>query len=332
MLDQKKNIAWGIIGCGNVTELKSGPAFNKVNGSSLVAVMRRDAEKAADYALRHKVPKWYSDADALINDPEVNAIYIATPPHMHEAYTLAALKAGKPVYVEKPMSVNTSSCKKMLEASEAYGVKLSIAHYRRALPVFLKIKELLHHNTIGNIRSVRISMLQPDQSAIITQTENNWRVNPELSGAGLFYDLAPHQLDLVMFFFGNPVYRNGISANQAKLYPAEDIVIGIMELPHQVLFSGEWCFTTAPGLKEDIFEIVGSEGKISFPVFGQEIIIRRGDREEKIKFDAPEHIQQPMIELVTKFFKGEGNNPCSAKDAIASMEVMEQFVYGKDEK
>ena len=87
-------INWGIIGCGDVTEVKSGPAFNKVPGSKLVAVMRRDAAKAADYAKRHNVPRWYNDAEALINDAEVNAIYIATPPSSHAAYALAAIKAG----------------------------------------------------------------------------------------------------------------------------------------------------------------------------------------------------------------------------------------------
>ena len=99
-----EKIKWGIIGCGDVTEVKSGPAFNKVKNSGLVAVMRRDAEKAEDYARRHTVPKWYSDANKLIHDPEVNAIYIATPPSSHEEYTMAAFDAGKPVYVEKPMS------------------------------------------------------------------------------------------------------------------------------------------------------------------------------------------------------------------------------------
>src|SRR4028118_950403 len=108
---------WGIIGCGDVTEVKSGPAFNKVSNSRLVAVMRRDAAKAKDYAQRHQVAKWYSDPQQLINDPEVNAVYVATPPLSHEEYTVAALQAGKPVYVEKPMSVNMGAAERMLKAS-----------------------------------------------------------------------------------------------------------------------------------------------------------------------------------------------------------------------
>ncbi|MCX6333190.1 MAG: Gfo/Idh/MocA family oxidoreductase, partial [Bacteroidia bacterium] len=81
-------INWGIIGCGNVTEVKSGPAFNKVNNSRLIAVMRRDAVLAEDYASRHNVPKFYTDASKLINDPEINAVYIATPPSSHAEYAL----------------------------------------------------------------------------------------------------------------------------------------------------------------------------------------------------------------------------------------------------
>ena len=328
MPNTKNHIAWGIIGCGNVTEIKSGPAFNLIANSSLEAVMRRDAEKAADYAKRHGVPKWYDTADALINDPKVTAIYIATPPHMHEQYAIAAMRAGKPVYVEKPMSLDTASCKKMMTVSVDTQVKLCVAHYRRALPMFLKIKQLLVDQSIGAIRSVRISMLQPDQSAMITQTTDNWRVNPALSGAGLFYDLAPHQLDLLVYFFGKPTAMFGFSANQAGLYTAEDIVTGILKLPDNVLFTGQWCFTTNAETKEDIFEIIGSEGKITFPVFGHTVHIKKGSVDELLQFEPPKHIQQPMIEKVTNYFNGIGHNPCSAADALTSMEIMEKFVYG----
>lgn len=321
-------IRWGIIGCGNVTEKKSGPAFNKVPDSALIAVMRRDTAKARDYAERHGVAKWYDDADQLINDPDINAIYIATPPGPHEAYVIAALAAGKNVYVEKPMSTTVASCLSMKAAAEKNQGKLCIAHYRRALPMFLKVKELIQSHAIGTIRTVRISMLQQDKSNVIASTETNWRVDPAVAGAGLFYDLAPHQLDLVVYFFGSPVAYYGISANQAGLYQAEDVVTGVMELPEKVLFTGQWCYTVGKGAEEDMFEIIGSEGKISFPVFGQEITITKGTEKEVIHFEPPAHIQQPMIEKIVQYFSGNGTNPCSASDAIESMQVMEAFAYG----
>ena len=123
-------VRWGIIGCGNVTEVKSGPAFQKADGSALVAVMRRNGEKAKDYALRHGVPKWTDNADALIHDPDVDAVYIATPPDSHAMYTKRVAEAGKPVYVEKPMGRTYSECCDMLDVCKQMGVPLFVANSR----------------------------------------------------------------------------------------------------------------------------------------------------------------------------------------------------------
>lgn len=322
-------INWGIIGCGNVTEVKSGPAFNKIPNSSLVAVMRRDGAKAEDYAKRHHVPKWYDDAAQLINDPSINAIYVATPPGSHEEYAIAAINAGKPVYVEKPMSTGLASCLRMGAAADASGVKLTVAHYRRALPMFNKVKELINEKAIGDIRTVRLSMLQQDKSAIISNTATNWRVDPAIAGAGLFYDLAPHQIDIILYFFGNPVESYGLSANLSGLYKVEDVVTGVMRLPGNILFNGQWCFTAGESAQEDICEIVGSKGKISFPVFGHKVTVKTDAGENVIGFQPPPHIQQAMIEKVVKYFLGKADNPCSAADAIESMKVMERFAYDK---
>jgi predicted dehydrogenase len=189
-------INWGIIGCGDVTELKSGPAFNKVRDSQLVAVMRRSREKAMDYAMRHNVPKWYDDADRLIGDPEVNAIYIATPPSSHEELTLAVLKAGKPVYLEKPMTIHSPSAERICNAVKASGGKLVVAHYRRGQPLFRKIKDLISTGAIGRIRLARLSLFKRSLSKEELLVEKTaWRVDPAMAGGGLFHDLSPHQLD-----------------------------------------------------------------------------------------------------------------------------------------
>lgn len=320
-------IRWGMIGCGSVTEVKSGPAFNKVPNSKLVAVMRRDATKLKDYAERHQVPYYFTNVDELIHHPEVDAIYIATPPKFHAAYAEMAMKLGKPVYVEKPMALNVAECEKIQQISNETGVKLVVAHYRRALPLFLKVKNLLAENYIGVIKEVNIKMLkQPSPNC---GSADNWRVFPELAGGGLFYDLAPHQLDLVFFYFGNALSYHGKSENKAGLYPAEDYVQGTMQLNNDITFNGVWDFTVAPGLEKDIFEIIGDKGKISFPVFGNDIHIQKNGEQELIHFDPPMHNQQNLIEQVVKYFLGNGVNPCSASDALQSMSVMEAFVYGK---
>lgn len=318
-------IKWGIIGCGDVTEVKSGPGFNKANNSELVAVMRRNAAKAEDYAKRHNVPKWYTNADDLINDPEVNAIYIATPPLNHEEYTIAALKAGKPVYVEKPMTMNSASAIRMAEAEKEYNTRLTVAHYRRGLPLFIKIKELIDTKEIGDVRFVNLKMLQPHQSDLITKTEDNWRVNPEVSGGGLFHDLAPHQIDLMLYFFGKTKSSKGFAVNQAGYYPADDLVSGEILFDNKVIFNGTWCFTVPAEEKTDLVEIIGSEGKISFAVFGQYYAITKKGREERFEIPAPPHIQQPMIQLVVEYFSGKGENPCPAFEGIEVMKIIDNF-------
>ena len=131
-----KLIKWGFIGCGEVTEKKSGPAFNKVPGSSVVAVMSRNADRAKSYATRHGIARWYDDAQALLDDPEVNAVYIATPPSSHATYAIMAMKSGKPVYVEKPLAATYEECLRVNRVSRETGVPCFVAYYRRYLPYF----------------------------------------------------------------------------------------------------------------------------------------------------------------------------------------------------
>jgi predicted dehydrogenase len=315
-----KKIQWGIIGCGDVTEVKSGPAFNKVNHSQLVAVMRRNAEKAADYARRHAVPKWYDDAQRLIDDPEVNAIYIATPPQSHEAYTIQALKAGKPVYVEKPMATNSEAAARMLAVARERGIPLSVAHYRKAQPRFKNVKALLEANAIGAVRMINLQLVQPPQSSLIAKTDEFWRVDPAISGGGLFHDLSPHQLDLLQYFFGEVEAASGFATNQAGLYPADDLVTGTMLFKNGVFFNGVWCFSGAAKEEKDCINIIGSSGSIRFSTFStHHIILSKEGEEQVIPFDELPHVQQPMIDAVVQYFLGQAPNPSSAETAVETM-------------
>ena len=321
-----KKIQWGIIGCGDVTEVKSGPAFNKVSNSQLVAVMRRSAAKAADYARRHAVPKWYDDAQLLIDDPDVNAVYIATPPQSHEAYTIQALKAGKPVYVEKPMATDGAAAARMLAVANETGVKLSVAHYRKAQPRFKQLKALLETSEIGSVRMVNLLLVQPPQSSLIAKTDEFWRVDPAVSGGGLFHDLSPHQLDLMQFFFGDVEKASGFAMNQAGLYPADDLVTGNILFKRGVWFNGAWCFTGAEKEEKDLVEIIGSAGSIRFSTFStHHIVLSKKGEERLISFDELAHVQQPMIEAVVQYFLDQGPNPSSAESAVATMKIIDAF-------
>ena len=316
-------IRWGIIGCGNVTEIKSGPGFQKAQGSQLVAVMRRNATLAQDYALRHGVPKWYDDAQALIHDPDIDAIYIATPPDSHCVYTLAAARAGKPVYVEKPMALNTRECQEMVAACRDAGVPLFVAYYRRALPRFLKAKELVNSGAIGELRFVEIMLAQPVQ--IHPPEQLPWRLLPEVAGGGLFVDLASHTLDFLDFALG-PVSRVcGFARNQAGAYPAEDIVSAAFEFKNGVQAMGTWCFSSFEAA--DRITFVGSGGKVTLSTFGTEPVHLGTLSGDKL-FDLsnPPHIQQPLIQQVVNELLGMGSCVSTGESALRTTWVMDQLL------
>lgn len=322
MTDKMKNINWGIIGCGDVTEKKSGPAFNNIRGSHLHAVMRRDADKARDYALRHHVPKWYHESADLINDPDVNAIYIATPPSSHESLAIAALQAGKPVYLEKPMSTDSGSAKRIAAAAASYNIKLCIAHYRRQIPLFQKIRELLDNHYIGDIRIVNMQLLQ----SLPAHAGYNWRLDPSVSGGGFFHDLAPHQLDLLYYFFDEPKYIKGTSLNQGGYYAADDAVAGTLVFKQGIVMNGMWSFTVPASMQRDSCEIIGSEGSMHFSIFRMEnLSVTKNGQVEEMYFDPLPHVQQPMIEKVVEYFSEQGPNPCSGDDGVVVMEMIDAF-------
>ncbi len=324
-------VKWGVIGVGNVCEVKSAPAMKLVPGSDLVAVMRRDGQKARAYAEKHQVARWYDNADDLINDPGVNAIYIATPPHVHAELTQKAAQAGKPVYVEKPMARNHRECLEMIAVCEQARVPLFVAYYRRTLPNFLKIKELVDNGAIGDVRLVNIQMNQSKDPKIIISTDAHWRVDPEIAGGGYFYDLASHQLDFLDFLFGPIKAAKGMAANQAGIYPAEDVVSASFEFENGILGSGSWCFTTAEIANKDLTTIVGSKGQISYPTFGEPYVLLETDEKgaERFDFEMPKHIQYFLIESIVKELLGKGKCPSTGITAARTNWVMEQIVYGR---
>jgi len=322
-----KTIRWGIIGCGDVTEVKSGPGIQKAQNSSLVAVMRRNGNLAQDYAQRHDVPRWYDEGQALIHDPDVNAIYIATPPSSHKEYTLMAAQAGKTVYVEKPMALNFNECQEMIDACQEAGISLFVAYYRRSLARFLKIKELLDSGAIGDIRFVSITLYQPVRPQEMDSSNLPWRVLPEIAGGGLFLDLASHQLDFLDYVLGPITAVRGFASNQAGHYPSEDIVTGSFQFASGVHGTGSWCFTSFETV--DRTEIVGSKGRITYSTFGSgPVLLTTSDGDTEFAIDYPAHIQQPLIQSVVDDLLGVGHCPSSGESGARTTWVMDQMLAG----
>ena len=324
-----KQINWGFIGCGEVTEKKSGPAFNEVEGSQVVAVMSRSENKARSYAERHHVRKWYTDASELIEDPDVNAVYIATPPSSHATFAIMAMRAGKPCYIEKPLAASYNDCIRINRISEQTGVPCFVAYYRRYLPYFQKVKEIIESGTIGNVVNVQVRFSVPPRDLDFQSgKEMPWRLQPDIAGGGYFYDLAPHQIDLLQNLFGVITRAHGYPANRAHLYQAEDTLSACFFFESGIPGSGSWCFVGHESAKEDCIEVIGEKGSLLFSVFTyQPIEVITSEGKNLITVPNPPYVQLPLIKSVIQHLQGIGKCDCTSVSATAVNWVLDRVLW-----
>ncbi len=319
-----KKIRWGIIGCGNVTELKSGPAYQKTVGFEIVAVMRRDKEKAADYAKRHGIKKYYSNADDLINDPEVDAVYIATPPDSHKFYGLKVALAGKPCCIEKPLAPNYEDSLAIHEAFLSKNIPLFVAYYRRALPRFENIKSWVDNKEIGEIRHINWNYFRPPSSLDLSK-EYNWRTDSAIAPGGYFDDLASHGLDFFVYLFGKVAVASGISLNQQKLYSSKDAITANWLHESGITGSGSWNFGCE--FLEDTVTIYGSKGKITFSLFEENNIVLETEKGKTEMFIAhPENVQLYHVQKMKEHLFGESTHPSLGESAVHANWIMDRIL------
>jgi predicted dehydrogenase len=317
-----KIVRWGIVGCGDVTEVKSGPAFQKARGSSLVAVMRRDRARAEDYARRHGVARVHATAEALIDDADVDAVYIATPPSSHCTLALRTAAAGKPCLVEKPMAMSYEECARMNDAFSAAGVPLWVAYYRRALPRFLLVRDLLRAGAIGRVTSVH---LERWETLAAGERAAGWRFDPAVAGAGLVFDLASHGLDLVDFLIGPITEVSGRAINTGGAYAAEDVTACAFGIDGRVLGTGIWNFNGP--YTRDALVIVGTAAELRAPVFADEDVVVRADGAETVhRVRNPPHVHQPLIETIVDELLGRGRAESTGESAARTSWVLDRLV------
>ncbi len=321
---EEKPVRWGIIGCGAVCEVKSGPAFSKVEGSELVAVMRRNFDLARDFAERHNVPRFYSNAEALIADQDVDAVYIATPPSSHREYALQVAKAGKICCIEKPMAVSYRECVEINNAFEEKNIPVFVAYYRRSLPRFKQIKSWLEQKLIGDPIHLQWTFRQP-HSEIDIKRKKNWRTQFDIAGGGYFVDLASHGLNLFSWLMGEIVKANGVKSNQHGLYEVEDAVCGSWLFESGVTGAGSWHFGSNDNLDEVI--IHGKKGRIRFSIFTDDALkLDNGTIEKPLFINNPEHIQYVHVQNIIRHLRGEIVHPSLGNSAARTSWVMDKIL------
>jgi 1,5-anhydro-D-fructose reductase (1,5-anhydro-D-mannitol-forming) len=313
-------IRWGIVGCGDVCEVKSGPGFQKARDSELVAVMRRNPQLAEDFARRHGVPRWYDDADRLIADPEVDAVYVATPPGSHCEYARKVAAAGKPCLMEKPMARNRRECDEMIGLFESAGQKVFVAYYRRSQDRFQKVRGLLAE--LGPLKTVSYRHAQRPLPAD-DSGDLPWRVEAEPAGGGLVMDVGCHALDMIDFLFGPLAEVSGNATNRGGQYAVEDFVDIAWQHDGGITGSAEFDFQAdAPA---DKLMVTGEGVSLSVPIFdpGPIVLQRRDEAATEIGYEQPEHVHQPFIQDVVDELTGRGTCPGSAGSARRTSVVLD---------
>ncbi len=323
----KEKVHWGMIGCGEVTEKKSAPAFNLIDHSTLAGVTSRSLEKARAYAEQHQVPHVYQSVEAMLADHRIDAVYVATPPSSHAQYAIQAMKAGRAVYVEKPMAASFEECLKMNEVAEQCKLPLFVAYYRRSMEYFLKVRQLLEEDVVGKPMLCQSSLFLPPREADMDRQNLPWRVVPSISGGGYFHDMGCHELDILLFLFGDVRSVSGSAGNYGGLYPPEDTVMASIEFENGLLYQGAWCFVAPEDAQSDRVEIIGREGSLTFSCFAFTPIQVTG-REGRSEYfiSPPEHVQIPMIRSVVEELLGKNRCPSHGDTAARGSWLMERIL------
>jgi predicted dehydrogenase len=312
-------VRWGMIGCGDVAEVKAGPALQQASGSSLVAVMRRDHEKARAFAARHGVGRVHATADDLIADPDVDAVYIATPPSSHCELALAVARARKPCLVEKPMALNLRECAAMVDAFDAAGRPLWVAYYRRALPRYLIVRDLLREHAIGRLTSVQVEVFDRLPTP---ERARQWRFDPAIAGGGLFFDVGSHCLDMIDFLLGPIDDVAAVALNTGGAHRAEDVTVSAFRAGANVAGTGVWNFNADRTF--DQIRLIGSKGAITFPMFSDgDVVVADGRRFEVRN---PPHVHQPLIQTIVDELRGLGTCESTGRSGMRTAAVMEKCV------
>lgn len=250
----ERPIGWGIIGCGDVADRKAGDAFNAIPGSRLVAVMRRDEAGAESFAKRHHAASWSTDAGEVLANPDVDVVYISTPPANHLEYGLAAARAGKACLIEKPAGRSLEELLRLSDAFREANRPLYVSYYRRHLTRFQEVRRILDSGVLGEIASIdyRMSKRPKDKA---------WALDVATSGGGHFYGLAGHMLDLFDFWFGPLEYTGSTVTNVIPGHDAEDAVSLAFRTAKGAVGTAMWNFAASHSTDQLIID--GVHGRIT---------------------------------------------------------------------
>jgi predicted dehydrogenase len=302
---------WIVSGIGDIAIRRVIPAIQAEPRSSLYGLVTRDPQKAAPYAA-----KVWTSLDQALSDARVDAVYVATPVFMHAPQAIQSLCAGKHVLCEKPMAMNEAEARSMVQAAEKNARIFGAAFYRRAYPKVLRARQLLQAGAIG----------QPVLAELTChgwldgkQGDRGWLVDPAKAGGGPLYDIASHRIDVLNFFFGQPLRVSAHLSNAVHHYAVEDNATVMIDYAQGVrgIVDVRW----HSKLKRDECRIRGTDGEMQLnPLNGPDLIYPGGS--ENLPLHPNPHY--PLIENFVDTVQGKASLLASGASSYWTDWVIEQ--------
>jgi predicted dehydrogenase len=286
-------VRWGLIGCGDIARKRVAPALRDAEGGRLVSVSRARAELADDFAREFGADRWYADWREQVQDPEIDAVYVATPVDQHAEQTVVAAEAGKHVLCEKPMALDAESCGRMIGACSANKVRLGIAYYRRFYPLVKRIKEMLEWEEIGKIVLAQVNAFESYNPR--PWEPGAWRLDPRQGGGGPMMDFGSHRIELLLNLLGPAAEVKGFLDRVRFERKVEDTATAVFRFASGAV--GQITVTHAAAEPQDTLDIYGTAGSIHVESVNRgelRIVGAFGDRLESLPPHA--NLHQPLIE------------------------------------
>lgn len=320
-----RQVKWAIIGAGDIVRKRVAPAMLHSDLCDLVAVSRGRADLAAQFAAELGIERAYADADSLLADSDVEAVYIASPVFLHAEHAVAAARAGKHVLVEKPMAMDAAECERMIDAAESAGVKLGVAYYRRFYPVVSRIREAIDSGEIGKPVIAQINVFErfdPEPSH-----PRHWFVEKAKSGGGPMMDFGCHRLEVLTNLFGRVEQMESMTASVVYDREVEDTAAVLMRFASGAC--GSLTVTHAADESKDTLDIYASEGSIHVASLNSgeiRIVTPSGERAES--HPPSENFHVPLIEDFAAAII-ENREPAVTGSTGREIALLEDRIYGR---
>jgi predicted dehydrogenase len=285
-------VRWGLIGAGDIVRKRVGEALRDGRGSELVAVSRAKTDLVEPFAREVGARRWHADWRHLVTDPEVDAVYVATPVHLHAQQTIAAAEAGKHVLCEKPMAMTAPECDRMIAACRDHGVRLGIAYYRRFYPAVARTKAIITSGEIGQPVFAQMNAFEYFDPA--GDHPRRWLLDPTASGGGPMMDFGCHRLEVLLHLLGSAHRTVSITARVAFERDVEDTAAALIQFDGGPL--GVVAVTHASRERQDTLQLFGTQGSVQIDELNAgRIRVRVGDRERVEAHPPAANVHQPLV-------------------------------------